>query len=133
MTEDDISNILGQTLVDALPGWTVVFENRDTLPKRPYVTSEIVRVSTTDNTLAGGFNISRGYLQATVVIEAGGFATEGLHIADHVAKGFPYGLRLTIPDGTVLITKPPAVGQGFRDGPDWRTPVRVDYEAEENP
>ena len=133
MTEEDIANGLGQRLVYVLPQWTVIFENRDTIPAKPYVAAEIVRVSTTDDTLRGGFKISRGFLQATVVIEAGGFDREALHIADHIAAGMPYGTRITIPDGTILITKPPAIGQGFRDGPDWRVPVRIDYEAEETP
>lgn len=131
MTEEDIANVLGQRLVYAMPEHTVLFENRDGLPARPYIAFEIVRVSTTDDTLRGGHKISRGFIQATVVTEAGSFANEGLHIADHIAEGFPYGDRLDIPGGTILIRKTPEVGQGFRDGPDWRTPVRVDYEAEE--
>lgn len=133
MTEQDIADALGQRLVYALPQWTVIFENRDTIPAKPYVAAEIVRVSTTDDTLGGGFKISRGFLQATAVIEAGGFDREALHIADHIAEGLPYGTRIAIPDGTITIKQPPAIGQGFRDGPDWRVPVRIDYEAEETP
>jgi hypothetical protein len=131
MTEEDISNALGQRLVAVLPATTVVFENRDGLPANPYVAAEDVRVSTTDDTLTGGFKISRGFLQATVVTEAGIFANPALQIADEIAAGFNYGDRISITDGVILITKPPAIGQGFRDGPDWRVPVRIDYEAEE--
>jgi hypothetical protein len=131
MTEEDISNALGQRLVAVLPATTVVFENRDGLPANPYVAAEVVRVSTTDDTLTGGFKISRGFLQATVVTEAGIFANPALQIADEIAAGFAYGDRISITDGVILITKPPAIGQGFRDGPDWRVPVRIDYEAEE--
>ena len=133
MTEQDISDALGQALVYGMPLYTVVLENRDSVPAKPYIAAEIVRVSTTDDTLRGGFKISRGYMQATVVIEAGNLANEALHIADHIAEAFPYGTRTNIPDGTILITKPPAIAQGFRDGPDWRLPVRIDYEAEETP
>lgn len=131
MTEEDISDALGQQLVAALPSTTVVLENRDSLPARPYVAAEIVRISTTDDTLRGGFRRSVGFMQATVVIEAGVFANPALTIADQIAAGFPYGDRIAFPGGTILITKPPAIGQGFRDGPDWRVPVRIDYEAEE--
>lgn len=133
MTEQDIADALGQRLVYVLPQWTVVFENRDTIPAKPYVAAEIVRVTTTDDTLRGGFKISRGFLQATVVTEAGGFDREALRIADCLAARILYGTRVDIADGTILITKPPAIGQGFRDGPDWRLPVRIDYEAEETP
>lgn len=132
MTEEDISNALGQRLIHAMPLCTVVLENRDSLPAKPYIAAEVVRVSTTDDTLRGGFKISRGFLQATVVTEAGEFANPALHLADHIAEGFPYGERIAIPDGVILINKPPAIGQGFRDGPDWRLPVRIDYEAEES-
>lgn len=131
MTEEDISDALGQQLVAALPSTTVVLENRDSLPARPYVAAEIVRVSTTDDTLRGGSKISRGYMQATVVTEAGIFANPALQIAEEIVVAFPYGDRIAIPSGVILITKPPAIGQGFRDGPDWRVPVRIDYEAEE--
>jgi hypothetical protein len=131
VTEEDISDALGQQLVAVLPSTTVIFENRDGLPANPYVAAEVVRVSTTDDTLTGGVKISRGFLQATVVTEAGIFANPALRIADEIAAAFPKGERLTITGGTVLITKPPAIGQGFRDGPDWRVPVRIDYEAEE--
>lgn len=131
MTEEDISNALCQALIYGLPGRTIILENRNGIPQKPYIAAEIVRVSTTDDTLAGGFKISRGFMQATVVIEAGNLANEALHLADHIAAVFPYGRRISIPDGVILINKPPAVGQGFRDGPDWRLPVRIDYEAEE--
>lgn len=132
MTEEDISDALGQQLVNAMPTTTVVVENRDSVPATPYIAAEVVRVSTTNDTLGTGFKIARGYMQATVVIEAGEFANPALRLADEVAAGFPYGDRIAIPDGTILITKPPAIGQGFRDGPDWRVPVRIDYEAEES-
>jgi hypothetical protein len=130
VTEEDISDALGQALVAATTT-TVIFENRDSLPALPYIAAEVVRVSTTDDTLRGGFTRSVGFLQATVVTEAGIFANPALQIADEIAAAFPKGERLTIPGGTILITKPPAIGQGFRDGPDWRVPVRIDYEAEQ--
>ena len=131
MTEEDISDALGQKLVAVMPLNTVIFENRDGIPAKPFIAAEAVRVSTTDDTLRGGFKRSTGFLQATVVTEAGIFANPALQIADAIAAGFPKGTRLTITGGVVMITKPPAIGQGFRDGPDWRVPVRVDYEAEQ--
>jgi hypothetical protein len=131
VTEEDISDELGRRLLQAVSLTPVVFENRDSLPPMPYIAAEVVRVSTTDDTLRGGFTRSVGFLQATVVTEAGIFANPALRIADEIAAAFPKGDRLNITGGTVLITKPPAIGQGFRDGPDWRVPVRIDYEAEE--
>jgi len=131
MTEEDIQNALGQRLVDAMPLYEVVFENRDSVPARPYIAAEVVRVRTFDDTLAGGFKHSVGFFQATVVIEAGLFASPALHIADHIAEAFPYGTRITIPGGVITVMQPPAIQQGIRDGMDYRVPVRIDYEAEE--
>ncbi len=131
MTEEDIANALGQRLVAALPLYEVVFEGRDGLPNRPYVAAEVVRVKTFDDTLAGGFRHSVGFFQATAVIEAGIFASPALHIAEQIAEGFPYGTRITIPGGVITIKQPPAIQQGIRDGMDYRVPVRIDYEAEE--
>jgi hypothetical protein len=129
MTEKEISEALCRRLVEELPLRTVLLENRDSLPARPYVVVELVRVGKTDSTLNGGKAIHRGFLQATVVSKLDVFAGEGLEIAEEVAAVFPYALRFSAGDGQVVIWKPPQVEQSFRDGPDWRTPIRVDYEA----
>jgi hypothetical protein len=63
-----------------------------------------------------------------VVSETDAWANDALNIAEEVAAVFPYGQRLA--NGQITIKKPPQIEQAFRDGPDWRTPVRVDYEAE---
>lgn len=129
MTEAEISNALCRRLVEALPLRTIVLENRDSIPARPYVAVELVRVSKTDATLNGAQAIHRGFLQATVVSKVDAFANDALGIAEEVAGVFPYTQRITAGTGQIVIWKPPQVEQAFRDGPDWRTPVRVDYEA----
>ena len=131
MTEEDISNALCQTIVDAMPDTRFVLENRDSLPDRPFIALEVVRVSKTDDTLGGGFVRARGFVQATVVTKTDTFATEALRLADCVEASLPYGARLTITGGDITIAKQPFTGQGFRDGLDWRVPVRIDYEAEQ--
>lgn len=65
----------------------------------------------------------------TVVSELDAFATAGLTVAESIADRFPKALRLLITGATVLITKPSEIKQGYRDGPHWRTPVRIDYRA----
>ena len=135
MREDDIHDTLTRRLVEAFPLMTIVLENRDNIPKRPYAVAEIVRVSKTDATLDGAQPINRGFMQVTVITETDAFAHDGvggggLGMAEDVAAVFPYGLRLPGPGGEITILKPPQIEQAFRDGPDWRTPVRVDYEAQ---
>ena len=128
MTEAEISDALCRRLVDALPLRRIVLENRDSIPARPYIVVEVVRVSKTDATLDGTGPTHRGFVQATVVSETDAWANDALNIAEEVAAVFPYGQRLA--NGQITIKKPPQIEQAFRDGPDWRTPVRVDYEAE---
>lgn len=130
MTEAEISDAICLRLVDTLPQRRIVLENRDSIPARPYIVLEIVRVSKTDATLDGAQPIHRGFLQATVVSDTDAWANTGLDIAEEVAAVFPYGQRFAAGGGEITIKKPPQVEQAFRDGPDWRTPVRVDYEAE---
>lgn len=130
MTEAQISDALCRRLVDALPMRRIVLENRDSIPARPYVVVEIVRVSKTDATLDGTAPTHRGFLQATVVSDTDDWANPGLEIAEEVAAVFPYTLRIAAGTGEITILKPPQVEQSFRDGPDWRTPVRVDYEGQ---
>jgi hypothetical protein len=129
MTEAQISEALCRRLVEALTDYTVVQENRDSLPAPPYLVTEIVRVSKTDATLTGVKPVHRGYLQVSVISETDVFNDQGLRIAEEAAAVYPYPLRIAAGDGEIVITKPPQVEQAFRDGPDWRTPVRVDYEA----
>ena len=51
-------------------------------------------------------------------------------IAGSVAARYPMGLRLNVSvGGVVVIIHPPSVLQGFKDGSDWRVPVRAEYEA----
>jgi len=46
------------------------------------------------------------------------------------AARYPMGLRLNVSGGgVVVIIHPPSVLQGFKDGSDWRVPVRAEYEA----
>lgn len=129
MTEAEISDALCRRLVEALPSRTIVLENRDSIPARPYVVVEVVRISKTDATLNGVQPIHRGFLQATVVSDTDAFANDALAVAEEVAAVFPYTERFAAGSGQITIWKPPQVEQAFRDGPDWRTPVRVDYEA----
>jgi hypothetical protein len=131
MTQAEVVAALTARLKWCLPLYRILEENRDGLPLRPYLVLDVVPVSRTDNTLRGGLAIRRGFLQVTVVTEAGSYAFDALTIAAEVEEAFTYGLRLPAGGGEIVITKPPETGQGFRDGPDWRVPVRVDYEAHE--
>jgi len=132
MTEADISAALGKHLA-ALGGVpAIVWENKDKPDsvKRPYVQVQMVRVSRRSLDLAGGAGVtSRGYMQVTVVSDLDQFATAAETIADSIAAHFRKGVKLSENGGTVTVTDAPNILTSFRDGPDWRTPVQVDYWA----
>ena len=131
ITDTAISNALGQRLATLSPALTIGWPNRD-VPAgtpHPYLIFDHVPVSRTEGTIKGGHTIRRGFAQITVMSEIGVFATTATNIAESVAALFPYGLRLTVTGGKVLINQPPEVQQGYPDGPHWRVPVRIPYEA----
>jgi len=130
MNEADIASAIGQRLADAPAIAPIVWENKDANPPRPYLRFELVRVDRRSLTIAAGNPVSRGYAVITVVTAVDQFSRPAEVLADLVAARFPFGLRLSITGGgTLVVISPASVLQGFRDGPDWRLPVRVDYEA----
>lgn len=132
MTETDIAEALERFIVEGLPERTIVLENRDSIPERPYLTLEVAPTSRTNPTVDAEPRamISRGKIYIGVVTEAGQFAKPGRQIADEVDALLPYGLRISLTGGSLLIRKPVDILQGYRDGADWRTPVVADYEVE---
>ena len=131
MKEADIANALGQRLQEDSPIWLmpIVWENKVAQPERPYLSVEMVRTGRTDDTLDGTNTRHTGFMQVTVVSDRNKFTSDALAIADDVAAQFPYGLRLPIPGGEVVIIRPPLTQQSYQDKADLRTPVRIDYET----
>ena len=129
MKKSDISKALGRRISDVNLGYPLAWENKNFGDKRPFLVFELVPISSQDNTLAGGFEIHRGFMQISVVAELNKFSNDADDIADEVAALFPKALKIPITGGTITIIAPAFIGQGYRDGSDWRVPVRVDYEA----
>ena len=129
MSELAISKALQQRLVAAAIG-TVVFENQDANPARPFLFVQHVPTERIDVTIAGGQMISRGFMSVTVVTDEGSFATGGMALIDAVSAQFPKGLRLPLEGGGVLtIPQPPRILPGFQDLADYRRVVQVFYDA----
>lgn len=131
ISEADIAQALQQHLAGMTDVPAIAYENKD-LPAgtaRPYLVVETVRVSRIDRTLKGGKVESRGYMQITVVDAVDQWAFPAERLADDISERFAYPQSLAVTGGRVTITKPPAIQQGYRDGPNWRLPVRIDYLA----
>lgn len=132
MTPDDIETALGQRLAAISPAQTTVWQNSDENPARPFLFFQHVPLSRTDATLDGLGETQIGYVDVAVVIDRNTFTTPANIIAAAVMAQFAYGLSLAAGTGRITINKPPEVLRGYRDGPDWRLPVRINYVAEIN-
>ncbi len=132
MTETEIMERLERAVVELLPTRRVLLANDDRTPQKPYLIVEISPTSRVNETIdcTPEALVSSGRMIVTVVSVAGEFAKPGRVIADEIIAAFPKGLRLGLSSGSVLIKKPADILGGYRDGPDWRTPVRIDYEVE---
>jgi hypothetical protein len=129
MNELAISNALQQRLVAANIA-TVVFENQDANPARPFLFVQHVPTERLDDTLAGGQLISRGFMSVTAVTTEGAFASQAMRLLDRVSAQFPKALRLPLDGGGVLtIPQPPRILPGFQDKADYRRVVQVFYDA----
>lgn len=146
MIDDDaIAAVLGQRLVTIDPARPIAWPGMD-LPAataRPYLIFDHVPVSRTDDTLKGGVEIVRGFIDVAVISEpnlpiwstsvknsAGVIVPSCGAIAKAVRALFPYAVtRLAVNGGEITIVKPPEIMQSYNDGPHWRTPIKVLYEA----
>ena len=128
MNELAISHALQQRLVTAAIA-TVVFENQDANPARPFLFVQHVPTERLDDTLAGGQLISRGFMSVTAVTTEGAFASQAMALLDQVAALFPKGLRLPILNGLITIPRPVAILPGFQDVADYRRVCQVFYDA----
>lgn len=130
--ENEISEAIQRVLVDADLGYPITFEGEDEVPERPYITLQIVRLQPNVVMLEEHDGVLPQYLQVLVVTETGKFATRGLNIAAQVKALYPFGLRLPVGSGghELTVNSIPFIETGFRDGFDWRIPIRIDYEVE---
>ena len=131
ISEKEISLTLGDHLSGMAGAFPIHWPNKDApLPTaRPYLVFDLVRVSRTDRTMDGSAPVSRGFVQITIVGDLDTWANDTEDQADLISARFSYPRRLTVTGGTISMTQPPEIGQGFRDGPNWRLPVKVSYLA----
>jgi hypothetical protein len=131
ISEADIANALTDHLAGMSDLPPVAWPNKD-LPTGtgyPYLVVQLVRVSRQDRTLKGGHANSRGFMLVTGVDQVDEWETTLERLADRVSERFSYPRSLSVTGGRVTITKPPELQRGYRDGPRWRLPVRIDYLA----
>jgi len=122
-----IETALGQHLATMASVPTIAWQNKNLDPARPFLVADHIPVGRTDPTIDGYGETVIGQYRVTVVINGDGFTTAANALADNIMVRFKYMTLINFADGDILITKPPEVLPGYRDGPDWRVPVRIDY------
>lgn len=82
-------------------------------------------------TLKGGEVLREfGVFSADLVIEQGiGTTTANAHAAA-IASDYAEGSRIAISGGKITIMKPADIRKGYPDGPWWRVPIIVTYQAD---
>lgn len=132
MNTKDIRNGLKERLAGAGLSPAVVWPNVEpnNPPSTPYFELSTQLIDRQGGTLKGGQIVREvANFSVIVVTEEGQGEDAALDLADAVAALFPEGQRFNITGGQILIPRPPSIRGGFKDGPDWRTPVVIRYEA----
>ena len=105
----------------------IAWQNKDIDPARPFLAADHLPGSRTDPTLDGTGETVIGQLMVYAVIEGNTFTKPANLLADKVINRFKYRTLIPLTNGGILIVKPPEALPGYKDGPDWRVPVRIDY------
>jgi hypothetical protein len=96
----------------------------------PYLSVEMIRSGTSDDTLDGEAPIQTGRLIVTVVAQGGTGSGAADDHADTIAALYPMGDRIAATTGeTITILQPPHIREGIADGSYWRVPVSVSFQA----
>lgn len=128
MKHEDIENAIGQRLAAMTDCPPINFPNRDLDSARPLIVFTHNVVSRREAGINGGGAMQEGFVEATVLIDAGDFANEAMQWADAIIARFPKALRLALANGgQVVIQSAQVMGAGYRDGRDYRLPVRIAY------
>lgn len=126
MNDADIYDLF-KARIEAAPLYmSIVPPNCDTLPKKPYLLIDVTTIGRSNRSLSGGIEKAEGICQVTLVSETDEDELASNKEAQKIKDLFPYGLRM---GNEVLVSSPSEIKQGYRDGPDWRTPVHIEYRA----
>lgn len=130
ISQAEIEEALGKWLAETptiTPMIPIAWQNKNINPARPFFAADHVPTGRVDPTLDGEGETVTGQFMVYAVIEGGKFTKPALILADKVLQRFKYGTLISLSIGGILIVKPPEVLTGYKDGPDWRVPVRIDY------
>lgn len=123
--------VIMQAIATALHGQSeafprVLWDDTAETPERPFLAVSLVRGPVADDTLAQGLPVWTGFVIGAGVAPANGQERASMALGTAFGNLFAAGTRFAMSDGRKLLVngQPEAIG-GYRDGPDWRYPVRV--------
>lgn len=135
--ERDIENALKAILSGASLGYPINWPNQSQSDAKPRLEVLFAGGERTGGTLKGGeVERSEGILSVAVVWDIGESTGDANDVANSVKALYVEGARTAITGGSLVITKPPTIQKGFKDGPtpgqltEWRVPVVIEYRAE---
>lgn len=124
ISTSEILKLIGQPLTGL--GLNIAWPNEDTDYSTPFLAVDHVPVSAINQTLDTSPFVA-GFVQVTHISAAGVYSTAGNDAADAIAALYPAGLRLSGNSGFLVIMEPALVEQGYRDGSNWRVPIKITY------
>ena len=131
MKRKDINNAIKAQLETGGTGLTGTWPNVDPQGpvERPFFEVQFPAQNRNGDFLSADVTRETGRMAIVIVTEAGTGEDAASDYAEAVSDLFPQALRIPFTGGEITIEQPADIRGGFRDGPDWRVPVIVQYSA----
>lgn len=124
--ENEILKAVGQIITASGLFPRIVWANKDAIPERPYLAVSLVPVQVTDETLGLSLPMWSGFVSATVVTGLDEYDTAGKALLKQMGDLFPGATRITMTSGRrLLVSAHPQPLPPYRDGADYRLPIRI--------
>lgn len=126
----DIEKAIGQRLAAMTDCPPINWPNRDLDSARPILIFTHNVTARGEAGLNGGGLSQEGFVEIAVMVNAGDYTTDANSWAGAIMARFPKALRLPLANGGhVVIVSARVMGAGYRDGADFRLPVRINYKT----
>ena len=131
MKRKDINNAFKERLATGGPNLSVTWPNIDPQGpvERPFFEVQFPAQNRNGDFISADVTRETGRMAVVIVTEAGTGEDAASDYAEAVSDLFPQALRIPFTGGEITIEQPADIRGGFRDGPDWRVPVIVQYSA----
>lgn len=130
MRKNDITSALKERLSDAAI-LSAAWPNVHFTGALPYLDVSFATSRRESDTLTGEAVCEIGRMSVVVVVGEGTGVESSEDYAEAVFNLFPMGFRLILDSATITITGPADIREGFMVDDEYRTPVIIKYQADE--